>query len=151
MRVRMSGSAHEGDAGDDLPLAVRAYDLLGTDPVQDRDDRCLREATGELTGCRLEPGRLRRDDRHVERRERAGVVARDDGRLVLGLAAHAKSTFVQCVGVFAPSGKHGDLAHASQMTREEAPDNARSDDADPFHAASRVSQRGDMSVNRDCS
>jgi hypothetical protein len=37
------------------------------------------------------------------------------------------------------------------MTREETPDDARSDDADPFHAASRVSQRGDMSVNRDCS
>ena len=53
--------------------------------------------------------------------------------------------------MFAASGKHGDLTHASQMTREEAPNDARPDDADPFHAAPRVSQRGDMSVNRDCS
>jgi hypothetical protein len=52
--------------------------------------------------------------------------------------------------VFAASRQHGDLAHASQMTREEAPDDARPDDADPFHALRRVSQRGDMSVKRCC-
>jgi hypothetical protein len=34
------------------------------------------------------------------------------------------------------------------MTREEAPDHARPDDANPFHAAPRVSQRGDMSVKQ---
>ena len=73
-------------------------------------------------------------------------VARDLGD-VFALPAHAKSVLVQRLCVFAASREHRDLAHAGEMTREEAPDHARPDDADPFHAAPRVSQRGDMSVN----
>ena len=87
----------------------------------------------------------------VERRQLVRIVACPDPRPVVGLSADAKAVHVQRVRVFAPSRQHGDLAHASQMTREEAPDDARPDDADPFHALRRVSQRGDMSVKQGCS
>ena len=99
----------------------------------------------------LEARRLRRDDRDVELRELGRIVRRGHLRLVLGLSGHAKAVLVERLRVFAASREHRDLAHAGQMTREETPDDARPDDADPFHAAPRVSQRGDMSVNRDCS
>ena len=81
-------------------------------------------------------------------REIERIVGGDDRR-VSGCPAISDNTNAVCVErirMFAPSREHGDLAHASQMTREEAPDDARPDDADPFHAASRVSQRGYMSV-----
>ena len=126
----------------------RADDLLGADAVEHRHDRRVREAAFERSRGSFEPRGLRRDDRDVERRQLVGIVGRRDSRAVLGLPADAKAVRVQRVGVFAASREHGDLAHASQMTREEAPDDARPDDADPFHAAPRVSQRGDMSVNR---
>ena len=67
--------------------------------------------------------------------------------MVVGLAADPEPGVVERIRVFAASREHRDLAHAGEMTREEAPDDARPDDADPFHAAPRVSQRGDMSVN----
>ena len=151
MRVRMARAAHERHAGDDGPGAVRADDLLGPDPVEHGHDRRLREPPLQRSHGRLESGRLRRDDRDVELRELGRIVRRGHVRLVLGLPGHAKAVLVERICVFAASREHRDLAHAGEMTREEAPDDARPDDADTFHAAPRVSQRGDMSVKRDCS
>jgi hypothetical protein len=49
--------------------------------------------------------------------------------------------------VLAPSGEDRDLAHAGEVTREEAPDHARPDDADPLDHARAIIARCDMSVN----
>jgi hypothetical protein len=126
---------------------VAADDVLRPDPVQHRDDGRVREAPLQSARSGFEPGRLRRDDRDLELRQLVGIVRGDDLRQPLALAADAQPVLVQRIRMFAASREHGDLAHAGEMTREEAPDHARSDDADPFHAAPRVSQRTDMSVN----
>ena len=129
-------------------VAVRADDLLRADPVQDRDDRRIREAALErLQRPRSSPEAFVAMIATSNAGSAAGSSVAVTVRQVLGLPAHPKAVLVQRVRVFAASREHRDLAHAGEMTREETPDDARPDDADPFHAAPRVSQRGDMSVN----
>ena len=56
------------------------------------------------------------------------------------LSTDAKAVTVQRLGVLSPSGQDGDVANLRQMTREEAPDHPRPDNAHPLHAVARVSR-----------
>ena len=130
--VRVPRPAHEGHAGDDRPLAVRTDDLLGADPVQDGHHRRLREAALERLAADSSPDAFVATIATSNGWQRRGIVGCHHLGLAVALAAHTEAVTIQCVRVLSAASQHGDVANTGQMTREEAPDDSRSDDADPL-------------------
>ena len=146
--VRVLRPAHERDARDDRP---------GRRALARRPRRRSRSGRSRPSRPESAPRERRRRTRgptpssRRSRRRTSGSCAGSWAAVTLAwcstLARHAQALTIQGVGVLRPSGQHRDLADAGEMTREEAPDHPRADDADPFHAARRVSPETDMSVN----
>ena len=88
------------------------------------------EPAGERRGRLLEPGRLRRDDAEVERLELVRVRGRVHARVQVAPPGHAQPVAVERVRVLAPAGQDADVDDLREMTRVEAPDRPRPDDAD---------------------
>ena len=99
--VVVAGAAHEGDAGDDRPVAVATDDPLRTEPVLNRDDRRVREASLECRRRRVERGSLRRDDRDVELRDLVRIVRRANRAAELGAPGHPQPLRLKRAGVLA--------------------------------------------------
>ena len=90
----------------------------------------LGEPAGERADRALEPGRLRRDDPDVERRQLVGVGCGEHARVEVGPPADPQAVAVQRVRMLAAARQDADLRDLGQVAREQAPDHSRADDAD---------------------
>ena len=130
MGVVVTGAAHEGDAGDDRPVAVATDDPLRTEPVLNRDDRRVREASLECRCRRVERGSLRRDDRDVEFGDLVRIVRCANRAAELGAPGHPQPLRLKGAGVLAPAREHPDVRDPAEMRGVEAADHTGPDDAD---------------------
>jgi hypothetical protein len=120
---------------------------MNPEAVEHGHDRRLGKCAGERAERPLEPGRLRRDDHDVGLGQRARLCRSAQARVQSALPAHAQALPLERFGVLTSAGEHRDLADLRQMPGEEAPDDPRADDADPFDHAGAIIPCRDMSVN----
>ena len=129
--VAVARPAHEGDGGEERPVAVRGDDLLGAEPVLDRHHRRVREPPCELRGERLEVGALAREDRELGVLRQVGRIGRrGELRGEVGAAGDAQAVLAQRRRVLLAPRQHRHVGDAREMPGEERADRAGAGDDD---------------------
>ena len=139
--VGVPRAAHEGDGGDERPVAVGPDDLLGAEPVLDRHHGRARQPALEPRRNGLEVGALRRENRQVGVRQRGRVVGRPHPRSEVVAPAHAQAVLLERPRVLCPPRQHPDLGDLREVGGEEAADRAGARDADALDHAAYLSRR----------
>ena len=103
--------------GEQRPVAVRADDLLGAEPVLHGHQRRVREVAGEPVGDGSRSRSLAGDDHEVGLGQLGGVERGLDRRDEIGAAGHRQALLVQRAGMLAAPHQHRHLGDAREVAR----------------------------------